>query len=426
VRSAAEADSGHAPTPISRATRLHNVHQAPRAESGRVPANIAMIVASEYHVDARVRRQAEALVARGDRVTAISLGRSSNTVRRISDGVSVVELPVAKYRGDSAAAYASYYGRFALLAARELLRIKGPDLIQVHSMPEALVFCAIPQRLKGTPVLLDVHDLTSKLFETKFKSGLRARTLLAIERASMRFASQTMTVHRPYAEMLKAKFGRAVGEVPIVLNVPDARRWKEREWRPWGDEVVFSFHGSLVERYGVIDMIDALARVREHRPARLLVRGGGDARAPMIDRIKQHGLEDAVDVSPGYVALDEMPGELEPAHIGLAPYRFDPFMADSLPSKLLEYAAMGLPVVASSLPYIRELFGDSLLYAEPGDVSSLTSAMLRAADGPAEARRRAAAAKDVVARLSWDTQRDTYLGVIDSLLPRRVAVAVGI
>jgi len=134
-------------------------------------ANIAMIAASEYFVDARVRRQAESLVARGDRVTAIGLGRSANTVRRVLEGVSVVELPVAKYRGDSASTYARFYGRFALLAARELLRIKDLDLIQAHSMPEALVFCAIPQRLRGTPVLLDVHDLTSKLFETKFRPG---------------------------------------------------------------------------------------------------------------------------------------------------------------------------------------------------------------------------------------------------------------
>jgi glycosyltransferase involved in cell wall biosynthesis len=139
----------------------------------------------------------------------------------------------------------------------------------------------------------------------------------------------------------------------------------------------------------------------------------------MIDRIKQHGLQAAVDVSPGYVPLDQMPGELEPAHIGLAPYRLDPFMADSLPSKLLEYAAMGLPVVASRLPYIHELFGDSLWYSEPGDVSSLAAAMLRAADQPTEARRRVEVAKDVVAQLSWDTQRNTYFGVVDSLLATR-------
>jgi glycosyltransferase involved in cell wall biosynthesis len=384
--------------------------------------HVAMVVASEYDVDARVRRQAEALVARGDTVTVLALGKTDAVVRRDLLGVHVVELPVRKYRGYSAGTYLRYYARFGWHAMRELARLRGLDLVQVHSMPEVLVFCAWRQRLRGVPVLLDVHDLTSKLFETKFSAGRRVTVMRLLERASFVFASRTMTVHEPYARMLRRTFGRAVGPCPVVMNVPDGARWSPRPWLAWDEAVTFGFHGSLVDRYGVLDMLDALARVRAVRPgARLVIRGDGEARPAMLARIEELGLQDAVDMSDGYVPHDAIRAELAGVHIGLAPYRRDEFMQDSLPSKLLEYVAMQIPVVSARLPYIEELFGDAVRFVEPGDVAGLAEQMLRAADEPQRSKEMACAAYQVLEALSWPTQRQTYFDVVDELVTRRRA-----
>lgn len=379
--------------------------------------HVAMVVASDYEVDARVRRQAESLAARGDTVTVISLGKTTAVVHRELVGVHVVEVPVRKYRGYSARTYLRYYARFGRHAMRELGRLHGVDLVQVHSMPEVLVFSAWRQRLRGVPVLLDVHDLTSKLFETKFRGGRRVTLMRWMERASFWFASLTITVHEPYARMLRRTFGRSVGPCPVVMNVPDDSRWHPRPWLAWGDEVTFGFHGSLVDRYGVLDMLEALARVRVSRPgARLVVRGDGEARPAMIAKIEELGLQEAVDISPGYVPHDEIRSELAGVHIGLAPYRQDRFMEDSLPSKLLEYIAMQVPVISGRLHYIQELFGDSVRWVEPGDVIGLSERMLEAAAEPERSRSMAAAAYEVLDGLSWSEQRRRYLEIVDGLV----------
>ena len=55
------------------------------------------------------------------------------------------------------------------------------------------------------PLLLDVHDLTSKLFASKFAG--RPRLMAAVrmsERAALRFATEVITVHEPYADRLRA------------------------------------------------------------------------------------------------------------------------------------------------------------------------------------------------------------------------------
>ena len=66
-----------------------------------------MIVVSEYESDPRVRRQAEALAARGDEVTVVALSAPGRPTVDVVDGVKVVHLPTRKYRGSSAKAYLS-------------------------------------------------------------------------------------------------------------------------------------------------------------------------------------------------------------------------------------------------------------------------------------------------------------------------------
>jgi glycosyltransferase involved in cell wall biosynthesis len=390
---------------------------------GRKPLRIAMIAATEYHSDARVRRQAEALAARGDAVTVISLGREGTRAfsHEVLDGVRIISVPVAKFRGRSSLRYLAYYARFAVNATRALLTIGRVDVVQVHSMPEALVFCAIPQRLRGVPVLLDVHDLTSKLFEAKMSPRWPLLLLRAVERASLLFASKTITVHASYARMLSREFGRAAGQVGVVMNVPDFGRWRPREWSPWSpDGIVFAFHGMLAHRYGVLEIADALAMVRRDLPrATLMIRGDGDARADLCDRLQTLSIASAVDMSAGYIPLEQMPRELQSAHVGLVPYRFDTFTREALPTKLLEYARLGMPVIATRLPHFVELFGDSLWWCEPGDSRALATAMVDVATNQDRAEDMAFAASRIVEKLSWDVQRLAYLGIIDGLSTRQ-------
>src|SRR5687767_6754007 len=105
------------------------------------PLRIGMIVVSQYESDPRVRREAEALVSRGDEVTVLALHTEGQPKDTVVDGVKVVHLPTRKYRGDSTKAYLSLYGGFSARAMAWLTKhLRDFDVVQVHSMPEALVF----------------------------------------------------------------------------------------------------------------------------------------------------------------------------------------------------------------------------------------------------------------------------------------------
>jgi glycosyltransferase involved in cell wall biosynthesis len=386
-----------------------------------------MCAASEYASDPRVRRQAEALVARGDQVTVLALHAEGRPRYEVIDGVRVVHLKTRKFRGTSGKSYLKLYASFGARAAAWLAaRPRSFDLVQAHSMPEALVFCAAVQRTLRIPLLLDVHDITSKLFESKFGSGRIVELVRASENASMRYATEVLTVHEPYADELRSRTRR---RVTSVLNSPDERLFGTSRWRPWdpAGEVVFSYHGTITPRHGLPTLVEALADVRAGAVpgaralpgARLQVRGGGDGLAAVAARVRELGLEDAVDLPAGLIPVTEMAAELDRVHLGVAPNVLDIWTADVLPTKVLEYSALGIPSISFRNPVMDRYFPpDAVTYVDPATRQNLGEAMVALAADPELARKQAGRASEVMAELAWAHQKEIYLEVIDRLAGR--------
>ena len=78
-------------------------------------------------------------------------------------------------------------------------------LVQVHSLPDFLVFAALPLRLVGVPVLLDLHEAMPEFFRSRFPGAsnpLAHRLLLLQERLSIAFSTATLTVNEAMRDRL--------------------------------------------------------------------------------------------------------------------------------------------------------------------------------------------------------------------------------
>jgi glycosyltransferase involved in cell wall biosynthesis len=385
-------------------------------------ARIGMLVVSEYDSDARVRRQAEALAERGDEVTVLALQAKDRPADEVVDGVRVIHLPTRKYRGDSSLEYLKLYGGFAAGAAAKLARWpRRFDLVQAHSMPEALVFSAALQRALRVPVLLDVHDLTSQLFASKFAHKPKLMSAIRLsERAALAFASEVLTVHESYADTLR-KLTRT--PVTTIMNCPDDRLFTPRPWRGWSPsgEVVFGYHGLIAPRHGIVQMVEALDKVRSDVPgAQLRIWGSGDGLAAVRDRVDALGLRDAVNLPSRLLPITEMPAELNLVHIGVIASQLDPWTRHVLPNKLMEYAVLGIPVITFRNPVIERHFpDDTVTYVDPATPENLRDAMLQLIRNPDRARRQAESARQAMVGRTWRHQRQNYFAVIDRLVERK-------
>ena len=111
-----------------------------------------MVVHAYYEEDPRVRREAEAVVASGRDVDVFALRREGFDREGMLDGVRVHRLDVQRHQGAGIGTYLLEYAEFAARALWALTRAhrrRHYALAQVASIPDALVFAALPLRLIG-------------------------------------------------------------------------------------------------------------------------------------------------------------------------------------------------------------------------------------------------------------------------------------
>jgi glycosyltransferase involved in cell wall biosynthesis len=391
---------------------------------------ICMVHYSDFVVDSRIQRQARALAERGDQVDCVCL----NDDAELPVGAGRIGLHRAaatKPRG-GARAYLEGNARFLAGAARRvsaLDRNRRFDLIEIHNMPDALVFAALRPKLRGVPIVLNFHDTFPELFATLFDRPPQhplVRLIRAEERLSASLADGHVFVTGEARDLLRAR-GIAAKRTQVVMNTPDERVFGERRpptAPPDSGELRVVYHGGLAGRFGVETLVRAVALLRERGAPVSLDVYGSDAEAARALAAKAAAIApEGVRIAPQPTPVEEIPARLAEAHLGVVPTLHDHFTDLLLPVKLLEYVHMGLPAVASRLPTIESYFGDDVLLAEPGDPAGIAAAIEAVRADPAAARERAERASRRLAKIEWRRQRDGYLAMVDDLVARSRAAA---
>jgi glycosyltransferase involved in cell wall biosynthesis len=413
--------------------RLSPAEASPGAtprRTGTARRPVAMIVHSYYDEDPRVRREAESLVASGRPVDVFGLRRPDDEPRAVLNGVNVRRLDVQRHQGAGLGTYLREYVAFLMRAGWALLRAhrrRRYALVQVHTLPDFLVAAALPLRLRGVPVVLDLHEAMPEFFRSRFPRAANPifhRLLLLQERASIALATAAVTVNEAMRERLVA-LGVAPDKVSVVANSPslgrfDAARYPPRAFAEDGT-IRLVYAGALTPTYELDVALDALANLRRDRPDLEIsfdVYGRGDAAERLIEQATVLQLGERVTFH-GRIPIDDVPAAIGRTDIGLAPTRRDAFTDVSLSTKVFEYAAMGKPVVASRLPMVERTFPEgSVATYEPGDAASLAAAIARLIDDHAARDQAVEAAAAVVREASWEGEAVRYVGLVERLIGR--------
>lgn len=345
-------------------------------------------------------------------------------------GVRLQRLPVGRHQGAGLRTYLLEYASFFLRATWALARSyarRRYTIVQVATLPDFLVFCALPIKVLGVPILLDLHEAMPEFFRSRFpRAGgpLASRLLLFVERLAIGAADTALTVNEALAERLRA-LGVPASKVSVVLNSPDLRRFDpaahERRAFMTDGMLRLVYAGALTPIYELEVCLEALAQLRKARAqlaVRLDIYGRGDAEAALRARAETLGLGDRVRFH-GRIPLEAVPPAIAASDVGLAPTREDPFTRLSLSTKLLEYAALEKPVIASRLPTVERYFpADTVSTYRSGDPGDLAAALLRLVDDPEEREARVERTARRVRELAWEHEGARYLALLDRLTAR--------
>jgi glycosyltransferase involved in cell wall biosynthesis len=320
------------------------------------------------------------------------------------------------------------FGRLlSIFEATRKVRRGNPDFCHLHDLDLALAIPLI-RILTRSKIIYDSHEVFTRddlILNGRFNS--RAGRLIAalVERIEKRLVSLAHHVVTAVDTNGHA-YGGIGTPLTAIFNFPPVSVFEtdadalESESKKYCDCLPIVYQGSMSENRGLFHMLDAVSLAKEQEP-RLLLRLIGtmddDLRATTEARIEELGLAGNVEIE-GWLPHNEIALALKTSLIGLVPLQPNEKFNRSLPIKLLEYMACGIPVVAAQLPLIAAYVDDSgagVLYdsTRPGELAQCVLDLLadpeRAQEMGVNGRR---AVRD---RWNWERMEEILFSVYDSL-----------
>ena len=165
-------------------------------------------------------------------------------------------------------------------------------------------------------------------------------------------------------------------------------------------------------------LLGAMNKVRKQAPdVHLTLHGGGEYRKKLQDLVRQMELQEHVIFDTKFVKTEELPGIIRNAHLGVIPYRNGVFTGEILPTKLLEYAALGLPVICSRTQIIEDYFDETMVaFFTPDDVDDLADVILRLYKDRKQLDNLAQNIHEFNKKYNWSDQSSEYTNLIKNLI----------
>ena len=389
-----------------------------------------MLAYTFYDADNRVRRYAEALVRRGDQVDAIALARKGQPAFEVIRGVRVYRIQSRVINETGPFSYLIklllFFFRSAWFLAVKQFR-EPYDLIHVHSVPDFEVFATIVPRLLGCKVILDIHDIVPEFYASKFKvkeDSLVFRMLVMLERLSIAYSNHVIIANHLWYDKLTQRSVRKE-KCTAVINYPDPSIFSRRGGPVRTDnDFVMCYPGTLSWHQGLDIAVEAVALLRERVPAlRLQLIGDGPERESLKRLIRERALEDRITLT-GLIPMEQVAEIMSRIDLGIVPKRADSFGNEAFSTKIMEFMAMNVPVLASRTKIDEYYFNDRIVqFFESGNARDLADKILLLIERPARRAELLAFSAEFIALNNWDVRQHEYFELVDRLLAKRQLVA---
>jgi glycosyltransferase involved in cell wall biosynthesis len=384
---------------------------------------------SFFPQDQRVRREAEDLVAAGYQISVICPALPGQPSSETIKGVRVLRYKAPR-QGSGLLGYAWEFGyamAATLVKSVRLFLREGFDTIHAANPPDTFVFIAALFKPFGAKFVYDHHDIAPEMYYARsgFRDGspLIYKALLWLEKLSYRLADHVIVTNESYKSIAMERGGVPADRITIVRNGPDIRDVQSTKPIPGLAEpgkTLIGYAGLM----GPQDGVDYLLRTTHHlihdqgrTDFRLVLVGSGEAMPGLKLLARDLNLGDHVRFM-GWVDYNDVGRYLSSMDICVAPEPSNPYNDGSTMVKMMEYMAVGRPVVAFDTPENRFSAREAALYVRPNDEMEFARALAELMDNPEKRREMGTAGRRrVETELAWQYSVPKLLDVY-----RRLAV----
>jgi glycosyltransferase involved in cell wall biosynthesis len=378
--------------------------------------------------DRRVWQESRALVGAGFRVTVISPAgvKRDSEPETVIEGVRILRYPLVPATGGPITYLREYTLALwhTLWLAIKVRREGRVDVVHACNPPDLLFLIALVLRLGGARFVFDHHDLVPELFVSRFpgrRPALHALTTL-VERLTFAAADAVISTNESYRRVAIERGKMAADRVVVVRSAPDLSRFAPRppdDSLRCGKPYLLAYLGVMGPQDGVDYALRALRWLREEigrDDIYCVFMGAGDVYDEMVSLSKQLGVDDIVHF-PGRVPDEFVQRCLSTADVCLSPDPRNPLNDVSTMNKVVEYMAMGRPIVSFDLLEARVSAGDAAVYVPANDERAFAESIDALLRDPERRQWMGKLGRSRVENeLSWDVSRRTLVEFYRRLL----------
>jgi glycosyltransferase involved in cell wall biosynthesis len=326
--------------------------------------------------DNRVWQESCALYNAGYEVTVLSpRGKGYSKNHEVLEGVHIYRHPMPP-EGNSPLGYLCEYGCalfWEYLYTWWIFLTRGFHVIQGCNPPDDIFLVALPFKLFGVKYIFDHHDANPELYLSKYdKIDFFYNVQAWIESLSYRFSDVVMATNESYKELAVNRGHLDPQDVFVVRNGPDLSKFKLVPAQPtlkFGKSYLIAYVGTMSSQEGLDILLDVALHIKNtgRQDVHFTCVGGGPGLAGLRRMVKEKNLEDTVNFT-GRISDKELLEVLSTSDVCVNPDKPCKMNDMSTMIKIMEYMALGKPIVQFNSKEGRFSAGEASLYSDDHDL----------------------------------------------------------
>ena len=381
--------------------------------------------------DTRVFKEACSLHQAGYEVTVLCpKAKGCERGYEVIDGIHIYRHPMGE-EGDSALGYLWEYSVALFWQFWYVWWIfvrRGFHVIQGCNPPDDIFLVALPFKLFGVKYIFDHHDANPELYVSKYgKRGFFYKAQVLLEKLTYLFSDVVMATNASYAGLAVTRGRMSPEDVFIVRNGPDLEAFRAVPPNlalKYGKSCLVGYVGNMSTQEGLDILLDAALHIKNlgRHDLHFTCIGGGPGLVGLRKMVKDKGLEDTVDFT-GRVSNEQLLEILSTADICVNPDKPCEMNDISTMIKIMEYMALGKPIVQFDLREGRFSAQDAAVYADTrNQVADFAAKILWLLDHPDERRRMGEFGRRRVEKeLAWEYSVQNLLAAYERAFSKKRA-----
>jgi glycosyltransferase involved in cell wall biosynthesis len=375
--------------------------------------------------DRRVWQEATTLHENGYQVNIICpTGKGCEKTFEVIDGVYIYRYNLP-FEADGLLGYLFEYFLalfWGFVLSWRVFLTRGFDVIQACNPPDTIFLIGAFFKLLGKKFIFDHHDINPELYEAKFgRRDIFYKGLLLFEKLTFKTADLSIATNLSYRRIAIERGGMDPDKVFVVRSGPKIDRLKILPPVPElkkGRRFLVGYLGVMGKQEGIdylLRTVKCLVDTHGRTDIQFGLVGGGTELEAMKKYAHELGIDEYVTFT-GRVPDQELLEMLNTADVCINSDVANEMNDKSTMNKVMEYMALGKPIVQFNLTEGRFSAQEASLYAKKNDEADMAEKILELLASP-ELRKKMGefGRKRVLNELEWKYEAPKLLEAYDNL-----------